>query len=171
VLGAASRHGAALPRRIGWLLVLAALVVSGAACRDIGAGFDKDGASAADAMFKPVATVDQVMDGIVVPSSQAIFDAVVYDNGQLVQEPKSDDDWYRLRMHAIAVAEAGNLLLMPPRRKDDADWVKWSHALTDAAVRVEQAADARNIDRLLQTGGEVYTACTGCHAKYLMEQP
>ena len=57
--------------------------------------------------LKAVATVDQVMDAIVIPSSQALFDAVVYENGELVQSPKNDDDWFRLQMHALAVAEAG----------------------------------------------------------------
>jgi hypothetical protein len=150
---------------------VAAIAAASVACNDASVGFGTEGGAPGDAVFKPVASVDQVMDSIIIPSSQAIFDAVVYNNGQLVTEPKSDDDWYQVRMHAIAVAEAGNLLLMPPRLKNDADWVKWSHALTDAAVRVEQAADARNVDLLLETGGEMYTACTQCHAKYLMEQP
>lgn len=118
--------------------------------------------------FKPVASVDQVMDAIVIPSSQALFDAVVYVNGELTQAPKSDDEWFQLRMRALAVAEAGNLLLMPPRARDSGDWVALSHAMTDAAMRVEQAADARNIDLMLQTGGELYNACTNCHEKYLM---
>ena len=150
------------------LAIAVAIVAASVACNDAGVG---EQAAAGDASFKPVASVDQVMDSIIIPSSQHIFDAVVYDNGQLVQEPKSDDDWYQLRMQAIAVAEAGNLLLMPPRLRNEAEWVKWSHALTDAAVRVEQAADARNVDLLLETGGEMYTACKQCHAKYLMEQP
>jgi hypothetical protein len=123
------------------------------------------------ALIRPVATVDQVMDAIVIPSSQALFDAVVYVNGELTQSPKTDDDWFRLRMQALAVAEAGNLLLMPPRVKDSGDWVTFSHAMTEAAVRVEQAADAKNVDLMLQTGGELYAACTACHEKYLMAEP
>jgi hypothetical protein len=123
------------------------------------------------APFTPVATVDQVMDAIVIPSSQALFDSVVYVNGELRQSPKTDDEWFRLRMHAIAVAESGNLLLMPPRAKGDADWATLSGALTAAAMRVEQAADAQNVDLMLQTGSELYVACTNCHEKYLMELP
>jgi hypothetical protein len=107
------------------------------------------------------------MDAIVIPSSQAIFDAVVYDNGVLVQAPKADDDWFGLQMHALAVAEAGNLLLMPPRAKDAGDWQTMSHAMTDAAVKVARAAEAKDVDGLLATGGEMYAACTGCHRKYL----
>jgi hypothetical protein len=152
------------------LVCSVAIAAAGIACGDVGGSGNRATTPGTPAL-KPVASVDQVMDSIIIPSSQAIFDAVVYDNGQLVQEPKSDDDWYRLRMHAVAVAEAGNLLLMPPRLKNEAEWVKWSHALTEAAVRVEQAADARSVDLLLKTGGEMYTACTQCHAKYLMEQP
>ena len=74
-------------------------------------------------------------------------------------------------LNRASIFEAGNLLLMPPRLRDDGDWVKMSQALTAAAVRVEQAADAKNIDLMLTTGGELYTACTNCHEQYLMEQP
>jgi hypothetical protein len=74
-----------------------------------GAGETQTAAPAAtgQAAFKPVATVDEVMDAIIIPSSQAIFDAVVYSNGQLVSSPQTDDDWFNLRIHAIGVAEAG----------------------------------------------------------------
>jgi hypothetical protein len=119
--------------------------------------------------LRAVATVDEVMDGIVIPSSQVVFDAVVYSNGELIQAPKTDDDWFALRIHALAVAEAGNLLLMPPRAKDTGDWAKFSRALTDAAVEVAKASEAKNIERVLQTGGTMYTACAGCHEKYITD--
>ena len=38
------------------------------------------------------------MDGIIIPSSQRVFDAVVYVNGQLEQSPKTDDDWFGIQM-------------------------------------------------------------------------
>jgi hypothetical protein len=117
--------------------------------------------------FRAVASVDEVMDSIVIPSSEVVFDAVVYSNGELIQAPKTDDDWFSLRIHALAVAEGGNLLLMPPRAKDTGDWSKFSRALTDAAVDVAAAAEAKDIERVLQTGSAMYTACTACHAKYI----
>lgn len=125
------------------------------------------GAGPDQASVRPVATVDQVMDAIVIPSSQAIFDAVVYENGELVTAPRSDDDWFRLQMHAIALAEAGNLLLLPTRNKGEADWVSFSHALTDEAIAVSKAAEAKDVEGLLAAGSDVYRACTACHAKYL----
>jgi hypothetical protein len=110
------------------------------------------------------------MDAIIIPGSQAVFDAVVYSNGELVQAPKTDDDWFRIRMQALAVAEAGNLLLMPPRSKDG-EWDALSQAMTERAAVVANAAEAKSVDQLLAAGGELYTTCTACHAKYLMEQP
>jgi len=128
------------------------------------------GASAGSAPFTPVASVDQVMDAIVIPSSQAIFDAVVYENGALVAAPKTDDDWYRLQMHAFAVAEAGNLLLIPPRAKDAGDWATFSKALTESAAEVTKAAEAKDLERMLSAGSDVYRACVNCHAKYISEE-
>ena len=115
--------------------------------------------------LRSVASVDQV-------SSQRVFDAVVYVNGELEQSPKSDDDWFGVQMSALAVAEAGNLLMLPPRAKDNGEWLTFSRALTDSAYRVAQAAEAKNLDLVLQTGGEMYNACTACHEKYLtMPEP
>lgn len=120
--------------------------------------------------FTPVATVDQVMDSIIIPSSQAIFDAVVYENGELVASPKTDDDWFALQMQAFALAEAGNLLLIPPRAPDTGDWATFSRALTTAAVEITKAAEAKDVDRMLSTGSDMYRACVNCHAKYLPEE-
>ena len=117
--------------------------------------------------FKPVATIDEVMDAIVIPSSQAIFDAVVYSNGELVASPQSDDDWFNLRIHALGVAEAGNLLMMSPRARDGGDWMTMSRDLNDKAMVVAAAAEKKDMDALLKAGGEMYNACTACHEKYI----
>lgn len=117
--------------------------------------------------FRPVANVHEVMDSIVIPSSQAIFDSVVYNNGELMQAPKTDDDWYALHMHALAVAEAGNLLMMAPRAVDTADWYAMAADLNTQAMKVAAAAQEKNLDNLLSSGGHLYDACTACHEKYI----
>jgi hypothetical protein len=119
--------------------------------------------------FKPVATVDEVMDAIVVPSSQAIFDAVVYSNGELVEAPRTDNDWATLRIHALGVAEAGNLLMMGGRAKDGGDWMKLSRDMNDRAMAVVAATEKKDLDALLTAGGEMYNTCTACHEKYVPE--
>ena len=127
------------------------------------------GAAQSAAPYRAVASVDEVMDGIVIPASQTIFDAVVYSNGELVQSPKTDDDWFRLRVSAMAVAESGNLLMMPPRAKDAGEWATFSRAMTDAAVKVAAAAEAKDVEAILATGSAVYNACTACHEKYVQD--
>src|SRR5688572_15768806 len=72
-------------------------------------------ASPAAEAFKPVATVKQVMLGIVVPASNAVF-AVAGE------APADDAGWQAVEASAMAVAESGNLLLMKPRAMDDQDW-------------------------------------------------
>jgi hypothetical protein len=119
--------------------------------------------------FRPIATVDEVMDGIVIPASNAIFDAVIYSNGALVERPDGDDAWRELQMEALAIAEAGNLLMMGPRARDTADWRTLSLAMTDRAELVARAAGRKDAEGLLNAGGDLYTVCTDCHEKYLAE--
>jgi hypothetical protein len=119
------------------------------------------------AAFQPVATVGQVMDALVVPQSQALFDAVAYENGQLTRAPRTDDEWHQLQMRALSIAEAGNLLLIAPRLRDTGDWRQFSRAMTTRAADVARAAEARDVDRLLDTGGALYETCTACHQKYV----
>jgi hypothetical protein len=95
---------------------------------------------------------------------------VVYDNGQLAQAPRTDDEWFRLRMQALAVAEAGNLLMMPGRAEDSGDWLTFARDMVDAGESAAQAAESQNIDRVLQSGSELYRTCAACHEKYLPDQ-
>jgi hypothetical protein len=119
--------------------------------------------------FTVVASVDEVMDSIVIPSSEAIFDAVVYSNGALVQAPMTDDDWHMIRMHALATAEAGNLLMMSPRAKDQGDWLKRCREFLEASRAAASAAQDKDIGRLLKAGGDLYLTCTACHEQYVPE--
>ena len=121
--------------------------------------------------FKTVATTDQVMDAIIIPNAQAIWDAVVYIDGKLVTAPKTDDDWYNLQMNAYAVAEAGNLLKIGQRNKDNGDWAKFSTALTDSSMEAVRAAEKKDLEGLLKAGGNVYNVCTDCHRQYVQADP
>jgi hypothetical protein len=140
------------------VLLLLALASGAIACRSK----DVEGQPA----LTPVATTREIMDGIVIPDSQAIFNAVAYENAQL-RAPKGDDEWSRLKMQALAVAEAGNLLIMPPRSKDNRDWVRLSRLMTTTAAAVAKAADSKDPDAVLLAGGDLYESCTACHSKYL----
>jgi hypothetical protein len=154
------------------LLTGAALFASALALQQCSSGQTPAPAATEGASsFQVVATNDQVMDAIIIPNAQAIWDSVVYTNGELVASPKTDDDWYNLQMNGYALAEAGNLLKIPPRAREDADWHQWSTDLTMKARDVIRAAEAKDIQALLTSGGDVYTVCTDCHRKYVTGDP
>ena len=107
------------------------------------------------------------MDAIVIPRSDQIFEAAIYDNGVLVTAPETLEEWAELEFAALALAESGNLLLMPPRLRDAEDWVARSYEMTDASMEVLQAARTQDVDQLLEAGGVLYAACLNCHDAYV----
>jgi hypothetical protein len=117
-------------------------------------------AAAASDSFKPVATVKQVMLGITVPASNAVF-AVAGE------APKDDAGWQAIEASALAVAESGNLLLMKPRAVDDQEWKQYALALIDAGAKAAEAARAKDADKTSTAGDDLYNTCEQCHAKYL----
>jgi hypothetical protein len=157
-------------RLIGTATFLLASALALQHCSSTGPA-DTASGGAGEPQFKIVATTDQVMDAIIIPHAQAVWDAVVYENGKMVSEPKTEDDWYNLQMHAYAVAEAGNLLKMAPRAKDEGEWMAFATALTDRSMEVVRAAEKKDVEGLLTAGGNVYNVCTDCHRKYVTPDP
>lgn len=150
------------------LLALIAACASPSPAPGTGGGSaSADGASP----YRMAASVDEVMDAILDPAADVIWDSVgtiitVEKTEEL--EPKTDEDWMRVRYAAMTVAESGNLLMMPGRAPDDADWIKMSQALIEVGSRAVKAADAKDKVALFDAGGEIYSVCTACHEKYLI---
>jgi hypothetical protein len=117
--------------------------------------------------FKPVTTVKELMNATVEPTAEVVFDAAVWVNGVSVGAPKNDEEWDEVRNNALTLAESGNLLMLPPRAKDEVGWMIRSQALVDAGEAAARAAEARNLDAVFVAGGHIYQACTGCHLQYL----
>ena len=110
--------------------------------------------------FKPIATVKQVMQGITIPASNAVF-AVAG------QAPADDAAWQAVEASAMAVAESGNLLLMSPRAVAEQEWTQYAVALIDAGAKAAEAARAKNADQTSTAGDDMYNVCEQCHAKYM----
>src|SRR4029079_4700981 len=69
--------------------------------------------------FQPTATVKDIMDSVVDPNADAIWDSVeIVATLQGIEEkaPRTDEEWKDLRRHAISLLEASNLLLVPGRQ-------------------------------------------------------
>jgi hypothetical protein len=122
--------------------------------------------------YKPVADVKALMANIMEPAADEYWDAVgtVLDStGEHAIEPETPEEWDKVRYNAYTFTEAGNLLMMPTRAKDNGEWMRLSQAFIDAGQKAIRAAEARDKIAVFDTGAEVYDACTACHAAYALE--
>jgi hypothetical protein len=123
---------------------------------------------------KPVATIKELMTGLIDPSADHVWGAVaVVESASGVEEkaPKTDAEWSAVRTHALTLAEAGNLLMLDGRAKDRRTWLAMSRALIDAGETAAHAAEKRDPSALLNAGEQVFSACALCHQAYWTEGP
>jgi len=119
--------------------------------------------------FKPVADVKALMQGVVDPSADGVWQsvAIIFTKDHVEERrPRTEQEWGEVRGHAMTLAEAGNLLMIAPRAKDGGDWMKFAQELVDAASAALRATEAKDADRLLDVGGPIDEVCERCHKKY-----
>ena len=117
------------------------------------------GAPAQESGIVPVATVKQLCEGMITSSSDALFNV-----GR--EAPDDDDDWRAVLHNALVLAEAGNLLMLEGRARDDGEWMTMSRALVDAGITAVRAVEVRDVDALLGAGDQIVVACETCHVPY-----
>lgn len=144
--------------------------------------------------FQPTATVEELMRAVIDPAADAVWDAVVITStleGVERQVPDGDDDWRDLEHHAVRLMEAGNLLQIEGRPVAAADsvselpgidlepadiairmteqygaWLRSARELHDAGLIVLNAARARSVDAILESGDRLDAACESCHSRF-----
>lgn len=159
-------------RTLHWLfLVSVALFISGIGFVIAGARAARESAAVEEAapVTTPVATIAQIMNGIVQPNALAVYNAVgTFVSAAGVKEvaPQNDEEWGAIAASAAALVESGNLLLLGNRPVDTGDWVKMTRAFMDASHVALKAADAKDKDAILSAGSDLNDTCDSCHAKY-----
>lgn len=144
--------------------------------------------------YRTTATVKDIMDALVDPGSDYIWDSVetvVSAKGTEEKAPHTDEDWKQVRNHAIMLLEATNLLQIPGRHvaksgekaedpnvelspaqiedninKDRASWIKYAGGLHDATMDAFKAIEAKDAEGLLNAGDGIDNACEKCHLQY-----
>jgi len=146
--------------------------------------------------FTPAASIQDVMTAIVDPSADALWESVSTETsarGTEEKRPRTDAEWLAVRHNAVALQEAGNLLMIEGRavthggkttedahvagisspqqvqQAIDASRTRFNASareLQDAAGEALAAIDARNPARLLAAGGKLDQACERCHSVY-----
>jgi len=120
--------------------------------------------------FKPVADTKLLMQAVVDPSADIIWEAVkTIDSPAGTEEirPKNQEEWAAVRNAAVAVAESGNLLMLVPRAKDGGEWMKRAQEMIDTGEKAIRAAEAKNAEQLFTVGGDIYDSCSNCHRQYM----
>jgi len=92
-----------------WALVAGCLVIASACAR----------AKPPEPDFLKSATIKDIMDSMVDPSGEFLFESVAEisdEHGITEKAPQTDEEWKEVRRHAITLQEAPNLLVMAGRR-------------------------------------------------------
>jgi hypothetical protein len=117
----------------------------------------------------PVATVKQVMQGIVTPASTVVYGAVstvISAEGTKETAPQNDAEWARVGSNAAALIEAARLMMEPPRARNNDEWMKMSQAMIDSSARALKATGDKNAEGLLAAGEAINMSCDSCHREY-----
>jgi hypothetical protein len=145
----------------------------------------------ADSPYRPVASIREVMNSVIDPSADVVWNAVrtVIDHGRPTDHaPATDQDWAEVRRNALIVSEGANLLMMPTRPvappgapslapgieltpeevrslidKNRAGWNLFAQALQDAMTPALAAIDAKDSQALFAAGDKIDTTCENCH--------
>jgi cytochrome c556 len=144
--------------------------------------------------FKPEASLQEIMQSIIDPNIDAVWNAVAtVSTAEGIDEkrPQRDEDWQAVRQHALTVLEASNLLVMEGRAVAkpgaqtssggaelstpdiqhliDANrqaFVTRAHGLHDAVQQVIAAIDKKDVEAFEQADGLVEQACEQCHSQF-----
>jgi hypothetical protein len=146
--------------------------------------------------MKAVVSVKELMRFTIDPISDDIFDAVTYEatrKGVVETFPKTDEDWEKVKVGAVTLAEAIYLLKLPRpwtppgdvnhstgpnppelsptqiQAKLDADPVLWDakiQALRNVALEVLDIANKKDVKALFEAGEDLDKACEACHLEY-----
>jgi cytochrome c556 len=153
-------------------------------------------AATAAPVMKPVVSVKEFMRFTIDPLADNIFDAVTWDinkKGIIETKPTTDEDWEKVKVGAVTLAEAIYLLKVPRpfapagdvnnstgpnppelsptqiKAKVDKDPVLWDakiEALRNAAKEIMEIADRKDVNALFEASADVDKACEACHLEY-----
>jgi hypothetical protein len=151
-----------------------------------------------EAEYSPTTPIKYLMEHIIDPAADTIWDSVgtkISRKGALENAPHTDEEWAALRLSAIQLQEASNLIQIPGRHVtkpgernpeglerqpheiealingDRQTWISFAHGLRDGATLALKAVDAKDIAKLLDSGEQLDNACERCHQHYRYLRP
>ena len=143
-------------------------------------------AAAPGLSFPAAGNLNQLMRGILFPSSNVLFDVQTQDPGACQKGARPDaatttarygdvyDPWMVVDAAAISLVEAAPLLMTSGRRcengkpvpVDRADWQRYVQGLADVGRAAYRAAQTRSQAAVSEVTNQVSDACANCHRVY-----
>ena len=118
----------------------------------------------------PEKTAQQLMAEDVQPTAEIFWNSVQFisdETGDHDIKPETDADWARTKAAATRLGELGALLKTPGYTEGrGADWTTFANSLIEVSRLAEQAADAKDPDKVFEVGGTIYNVCSACHQVY-----
>jgi hypothetical protein len=121
--------------------------------------------------FHTTLTTQQLMGWIIDPTADVIWNSVgttVSAKGTEEHQPRTDEEWATMRNAAAVLIESGNLLMLDARPVDREQWMTVARGMSDAAAKVLEAAEAKDVEAYFDAGGTLYESCVACHSKYVI---
>ena len=147
--------------------------------------------------MKPVVSVKELMQYMIDPASDYVFDSVktlIRPDGKVVEVmPKTDEDWEKLRIGAVTMAEGAYLLkiqrpfapggdvnnsvgadatelspteIMAKVEKDPVEWNARIEALRNVGLEVLDIVKRKDTKELWDASENLDVACESCHSRY-----
>jgi len=146
--------------------------------------------------MKPVVSVKELMRDFIDPASDYVFDSVatVVERGKTIErQPRTDEDWDKVRMGGVMLAEGVYLLKVPRpfappgdennstgpdpeelspaqiRAKLEKDPVLWNakiEQLRNVGLEVLEIVKKKNVNELWDAADNLDNACETCHLEY-----
>lgn len=143
--------------------------------------------------LKPVVTLQDLMQSVVDPSADVVWDATgsISDaTGIHDLSPKNDEEWTNVRNHAVMLVEAMNLLMIEHRQvaakpfpKDPVSGLSsdeiqqridsqrstfngFAAGMRDVALQMLEAVDKRDVEKMSDVGGTIDEVCETCHQTF-----
>jgi len=149
-------------------------------------------ANSAESPFEITATIRELMDSLVDPAADGLWDSVAVTStraGVEEKRPRTDEDWAAVRRHAVSLMESMNLVVMkgrhaaPPGTQaaegeltpDEIDQhidahrdalIGFAKALRATAGKALAAIDNKNVEGLFEAGSAIDEACEACHVTF-----
>ena len=109
--------------------------------------------------MRNVGSMSDLMAKFLYPAMDALFYIET-------RTPTTTAEWNLLEGQTVMIAESANLLMLPGRARDQAQWMDDSKLLLDAGAAALKAVKARDVAALIALNEQLVASCSTCHRHY-----